>query len=103
VQAHGERALPRAVEGELFRIVQEALANVARHSQARAVVVRLDYAPAQVTLMVQDDGCGFDARQVLAGVGTRSMRERAESLLGGTFALDSLPGQGTCMVVQCQV
>jgi signal transduction histidine kinase len=97
----GERPLPAEVEQALFRIAQEALANVARHSQAEAVQVQLRYAHERVTLTITDTGRGFDPAQMKPGVGTRSMRERAARLPGGTLRLDSDPGQGTRIVAEC--
>ncbi len=83
----------------LFRITQEALTNAIRHAQASSVRVGLVYAPTGVTLLVQDDGAGFDRTQVEAdgaaqGLGLGGMAERAR-LLGGTLELDSTPGWGT--------
>jgi signal transduction histidine kinase len=101
VQVSGERPLPVEVEQALFRIAQEALANVARHSQAEAVQVRLSYTPDRVALTIADSGRGFDPTRVTPGVGTRSMRERAARLPGGTLRLDSDPGQGTRVVAEC--
>jgi len=94
-----ERAIPREMEHTLFRICQEALSNVSRHSQAERVAVTLDFRTEQLKLTVQDYGRGFDAEQMQAGVGTQSMRERAATLPAGTFALDSIPGQGTVITI----
>lgn len=97
------RALPPEIEHNLFRIAQEALANVARHSRAQCAEVRLEYAPGGVTLTIQDDGQGFDVQQTRTGVGTHSMRERAATLPRGALAIESRPGHGTRLTVQCQV
>jgi signal transduction histidine kinase/DNA-binding NarL/FixJ family response regulator len=83
----------------LFRIAQEALTNAIRHAKAASVRVGLVYAPTGVTLLVQDDGAGFDRTQVEGddtqhGLGLGGMAERAR-LLGGTLELDSTPGWGT--------
>ncbi|MGZ8650849.1 MAG: response regulator [Actinomycetota bacterium] len=83
----------------LFRIAQEALTNAIRHAQAASVRVGLVYSPTGVTLLVQDDGAGFDRTQVERdgeghGLGLGGMAERAR-LLGGTLELDSTPGWGT--------
>jgi len=101
VQVTGERPLPAEVEQALFRIAQEALANVARHSQAGSAQVLLDYAPAQVSLTIADAGSGFDPSEARPGVGTHSMQERAARLPNGLFRLDSGPGQGTRVTVEC--
>jgi signal transduction histidine kinase/DNA-binding NarL/FixJ family response regulator len=83
----------------LFRIAQEALTNAIRHAQAASVRVGLVYSPTGVTLLVQDDGAGFDRTQIERdgeghGLGLGGMAERAR-LLGGTLELDSTPGWGT--------
>jgi signal transduction histidine kinase len=98
-QVDGERALLRETEQTLFRICQEALANVSRHSQAERVAVTLDFRTDQLKLTVQDYGQGFDAEQMQEGVGTQSMRERAASLPAGSFNLASMPGQGTVVTI----
>lgn len=81
-------------EAALFRILQEALANVARHSAAEKVAVELWYDQSAVNLTVQDNGRGFDTSSQQAGMGLHSIRERARSL-GGTFEIASKPGGGT--------
>ncbi len=88
-------ALPAAVEVAVYRIVQEALTNVARHARARTCRVRLewDQAAGLLHLEVVDDGRGIDARQRM-GVGLHSMRERAVEL-GGTWSVEALPEGGT--------
>ena len=104
IEAHlvtaGNRVVPPPdVAHTLFRITQEALTNAIRHARASSVRVGLVYAPTGVTLLVQDDGAGFDSTQVGAageaqGLGLGGMAERAR-LLGGTLELDSTPGWGT--------
>jgi signal transduction histidine kinase/DNA-binding NarL/FixJ family response regulator len=83
----------------LFRIAQEALTNAIRHAQATSVRVGLVYAPTGLTLLVQDDGAGFDQTQIEEdeerhSLGLGGMAERAR-LLGGTLDLESTPGWGT--------
>lgn len=90
-----EPAATPQVKHALYRIAQEALHNVVKHAAARHVVLRLLADAGTVTLTVTDDGVGFDARDAFPGhYGLRSMRERALEL-GGTFSLDTHPGQGT--------
>jgi two-component system, NarL family, sensor kinase len=92
---NGGRPLPPRVEAALYRICQEALANVARHAGARRATVRLVATPERVRLSVEDDGCGFDLSEIPTGRhGLLGMRERA-GLLGGTFEVESVPGKGT--------
>ncbi len=84
---------PPDVTHPLLRVVQEALTNVARHSGARQVWVRLRVDGEALRLVVQDDGQGFDpARR--RGFGLVSMQERVQAL-GGTFRVRSAAGQGT--------
>ncbi len=82
----------------LFRIMQEALANVARHSSASRADVSLQYGTGAVTITIHDNGRGFDTNAPHNGLGLSSMRERAETS-GGSFAIESTPGQGTQIVV----
>jgi len=92
--------LASSVETVLFRIAQESLNNVVKHSRANAVTVRLWTDDARVVLEVEDDGQGFDVEQALgAGIprrtlGLHCMIERA-SLSGGVLRVSSAPGQGT--------
>jgi signal transduction histidine kinase len=104
VAARLPQRLPPTVEIALFRIVQEALTNVAKHAQARQVSVRLSQEEGQVVATITDDGAGFDTEQVRtdavhgAHVGLLGMRERAE-LLGGRLQIRSTPGEGTAIQV----
>jgi signal transduction histidine kinase len=82
----------------LFRIAQEALANVARHSSASQAEISIDYGKDFVTLVIKDNGHGFDTSAPHSGLGLHSMQERAESL-GGSFSVASEPGRGTRIVV----
>ena len=97
--------MPAAVETALYRIVQEALSNVARHAGARRVQVQLRRHDATVELVVEDDGSGFDPAHPPApstggrGLGIHSMRERA-AVHKGALAIDSAPGRGTRVAVE---
>jgi signal transduction histidine kinase len=93
--------LPSGVQMALYRILQEALTNVARHSGAKAVGIRFARLDTAVEVEVVDDGCGFDARAVAVSshrLGIQSMRERA-AMLGGSIQFISQP-KGTRIVVQ---
>jgi NarL family two-component system sensor histidine kinase LiaS len=81
-------------EQTLYRIAQEALANVARHSAANHVDLLLRDEDGVVTMEITDDGCGFDPRGEHAGMGLASMRERAE-VLNGESVIESEPGRGS--------
>lgn len=95
-----ERRLPPAVETALFRIAQESLANVVKHARASRVLLRFEAKPGYATLLVADNGVGFDLTAVPQGarerygVGLMSMRERAAAL-GGTINIESALGKGT--------
>lgn len=95
--------LPKEIEQTLFRIAQEALSNIVRHSQATNVKVELAYDPQSVSLTVSDNGKGFDLAEVEGrGIGLRSMRERIEAL-GGVFKVESSYGRGTRLIVRVQI
>ena len=89
--------LPREVEVAAYRIVQEALTNVAKHSGATACQIVLARSDGRLQIVVEDDGAGFDASDVRVqgrGLGLVGMRERA-ALLSGQVTFDSQPGVGT--------
>jgi len=102
--AEGER-LPSQVEITLYRIIQEALTNVAKHAQAGNVSVVVERRAHSIIALVEDDGLGFDAHQALSSpieegrLGLYGMQERA-SLLGGRLVLESGPGRGTTVQVE---
>ena len=98
IRIQGERPLPLDIEQTVFRIVQEALANVARHSNADKVEIELVYTIKELTCMIRDNGCGFDPTQALQGFGIRSMQERAKSL-GSQLNLESATGEGTIITL----
>jgi signal transduction histidine kinase len=80
----------------IYRVLQEALNNVSRHSGAREAWIRLRYLPDALELEVEDHGAGFVAEKMQRGIGLVAMRERAE-LIGGTLAI-SHPTQGGTLV-----
>ncbi len=86
--------LPERVSIELLRVVQEALVNVRRHSEADSVTVSLQARDREVCAEVYDDGRGFDPGINVDSVGLSSMKERI-ALLGGKLEVDSRPGRGT--------
>lgn len=87
------------LENAVFRIVQEALANVERHSQARAGEVHLTEQDGQLRVEVRDRGVGFDPQAVGEGhYGLEGVKERAR-LAGGSATIESAPGKGTSVVV----
>ncbi|MCP2013791.1 signal transduction histidine kinase/putative methionine-R-sulfoxide reductase with GAF domain [Deinococcus sp. HSC-46F16] len=97
-----ERRLAPAVELTVFRLVQEALANVDKHAGARSAAIRVAYAPDGVRVTVRDDGQGFtpdqaQARAQAGHLGLIGLRERV-ALAGGELELESEPGRGTAVV-----
>lgn len=90
--------LPPGAQQAIFRVAQEALANVGRHARAKHVTVALDSTPFSVQLRVGDDGVGFDPAQADRGMGLGNMRSRVEAL-GGALRLTSEPGKGTLVRV----
>ena len=85
-------------EQALYRMIQESLANVARHSHAKDVNVSLAFNKQTVQLIVADNGVGFDVKHKAIGIGLRTIKERAESI-GGNFTIESQPGQGTKLTI----
>ncbi len=99
-----ERPLPPHVQTGVFRIVQEALNNIARHAEATCARVRLVWKPEEVRITVADNGQGFEVERVLDGArgtafGLTGMFERAE-LIGASLRLRSSPGKGTTVVLR---
>jgi signal transduction histidine kinase len=94
------RDLSRGAALALFRIVQEALGNAAKHAHPTRIAVRLSRSGDVVSLSVTDDGVGFDPGRLgtSGGLGLVMMRERA-SQLNGTFEFESAPGRGTIIKV----
>ncbi len=95
------------VETNIYRIVQEALKNIVNHSQARNVSIRLSQQKKHVSVSIQDDGKGFNIKEVTgkgnkAGLGLIDMRIRAESL-GGTFNIFAFKGEGILIKIDIPV
>jgi PAS domain S-box-containing protein len=104
----GPERIPPAVETTVYRVVQEALTNTAKHAGARTASVVLQQRRDVVQAIVSDDGCGFDVETALRApaawthLGLHGMRERA-ALLGGTVTIESTPGEGTTIYVRIPV
>jgi len=98
IQGKG-KTIPGRMETGLYRIVQEAILNVRRHSNARHASVRLTIEPKQVILVIEDDGSGFDPSLIAQGhFGLLGLRERAK-LMGGSLELKTEVGRGTLVEV----
>ena len=87
------------VEQAIYRVIQESLANVARHSRAQRVQVELRYDREMLYAVIADDGCGFNVQSQLPGVGIRSIRERIQSI-GGRVTFESEAGKGTRVCIE---
>ncbi len=85
----------------VYRIVQEALTNVARHARVKEVNVVIQASPKSVYLKIEDHGCGFEWSRIAkkACIGLSGMRERAE-LSGGKLTISTSPGNGTCITAE---
>lgn len=98
--------LPSALELAFYRVAQEALTNILRHSQAQTAAVRLTRDETMLRMEIEDDGVGFDVGQRQApsvgGLGLVGMRERL-ALVGGELTLESRRGQGTRLVARAPV
>jgi len=90
--------MPEPIRTSLYRIVQEALTNVAKHGGASSVAIRISVVPQGLKLSVQDNGRGFDPNDVHSGLGLLGMKERA-GMLGGQLELQSKRGVGTTICI----
>jgi len=97
-----EQEVPDSLKTVIFRVLQEALNNVAKHSKANVVLLSLWKTDLAVKLMIRDNGEGFDLSKldspdaITAGLGLKNMRERAE-LSGGSLQIESTEGRGTAI------
>ncbi len=96
--------IPRPVATGFYRIAQEALRNVAKHSGAKSASVTLSFEQGVLRLSIIDDGCGFDlgAQEASPGIGMIGMRERVR-LIDGELSVDSEPGEGARLVVEARI
>nr|WP_287193467.1 sensor histidine kinase [Syntrophothermus sp.] len=98
-----ERRLDLAREVAVFRLIQEAITNVRKHAGTDRAQVKLGIAPEKVTVVIKDEGCGFDVEAVREGkkesFGLLGMQERV-GLFGGKFRVKSAPGQGTQVIIE---
>jgi two-component system sensor histidine kinase UhpB len=96
-----DRQVPAEVETQLYRILQEALNNIAKHAAAQNVSVLLEKKADEIVLVVEDDGRGFtlaDNRADATALGLVGMRERAQ-MMGGKMHIETAPGEGTSVFV----
>ncbi|TKC17017.1 sensor histidine kinase [Robertmurraya kyonggiensis] len=95
-----EKRLPSKFEVALFRLVQESVQNALKHANASEIIVKLEIKPDKITILIKDDGQGFDPKERKAeSFGIIGMRERVE-LLSGEITIDSKIGKGTVVLIQ---
>jgi signal transduction histidine kinase len=104
VEATFAGRLPSALEIALYRIIQEALTNAAKHSKASRVRIRIGRKDRRLSCSIEDDGVGFDVRALQSGakrrgLGLVGMQERLNGI-GGTLSIDSAKGRGTKLLIQ---
>jgi len=97
-----DQRLERSVEIALYRIVQELVSNVLKHAKASELTIGVTRAPGRLSVVVSDNGVGFDAAQPNDGMGLSNVRSRATAL-GASVQVDSTPGKGTTVSVECPV
>lgn len=103
-----EQRLPSEIELALFRITQEAISNIVRHSEAKKATISLECNANECVLRVEDDGEGFDVSQIRSidatgrGAGLFGMKERV-TLVDGKCAIESQPGRGTKVVAKVPI
>jgi len=97
-----DQKLDPIVESMLFRIIQEIMSNIIRHSGANQVTIQLHRQETELVLMVEDNGIGFDPTVVSGNAGLQNMRSRV-AYINGTFELDSSPERGTTISVEVKI
>ena len=103
-----DQRLPAETELALFRIAQEAISNIVRHSEARNASVRLECNDSECVLRVEDNGKGFDVSEITSidaggrGAGMFGMKERV-TMVGGTCSCQSQPGQGAKVIARVPI
>src|SRR4029453_12199827 len=95
----GDDRLPADVETTMYRIVQEALTNVAKHAAATRISVLMTRTESAAVLVVEDDGEGFDLADTASGLGITGMRERI-ALVGGRLKVEAGMGSGTTIAAE---
>ncbi len=93
-----DRRVQLDVEQAVYRAIQEALSNIARHSKATFVKIKLDYSDTQIAATIEDNGCGFNPDSRQTGMGLRTIRERMETL-GGSMQIQSVVNKGTNLML----
>lgn len=94
-----EQRMAPALEITAYRIIQELISNALKHANARELSVSVTHVPGHLSVMVSDDGRGFDADAVPQGIGLDNVRNRAAAI-GAVVRIDSTPGHGTTVTVE---
>ena len=102
VRVKGERTIPLDIEQTLYRILQGALSNVARHSYANEVEILITYSRTEIKVSIEDDGIGFQPAEHSYGIGLKSIQERID-LINGSMQIISQPGAGTHLLIQAPI
>ncbi|WKZ67734.1 MAG: ATP-binding protein [Flavobacteriales bacterium] len=97
-----DQRLERGVEIAVYRIVQESVSNVLKHAKATELSIGVTRAPGRLSVVVSDNGVGFDTAHAGSGMGLGNVRSRAAAI-GATVQIDSTPGKGTTVSVECPV
>ncbi|HYG50579.1 MAG TPA: tetratricopeptide repeat protein, partial [Flavobacteriales bacterium] len=99
-EAHGlEERMPENAEIALFRVIQEATNNILKHTEATKASIQLIRHDETLTLMIEDNGRGFDMNKIKFGMGLKNIESRM-IFLGGKVVFDSHPGKGTSIVIE---
>lgn len=103
LQVDGEPRLSKAIETEVYRVVQEALNNILKHAHATLVAVKIKSDRSRIQVTIQDNGKGFDPTVIdkSGTLGLRNIRERIHRI-GGTFRLETAPGRGTSVHIEVE-
>jgi PAS domain S-box-containing protein len=100
ISSFNDAKIPSRIATGFFRIYQESLTNVARHSQAHQIIAALDQKKDEIVLQISDDGKGFDGKDIenKKTLGLLGMKERT-MMMGGRYEINSKPGEGTTVIV----
>lgn len=100
LRLHGlEQRMERSLEIVVYRMVQELISNVLKHARATEISVSVTRSPGRLSVMVSDDGIGFDVHRAQRGIGLENVQSRAASI-GAKLIIDSTPGKGTTVSVE---
>lgn len=105
IQTSGmEKRLPTVVEAALYNIIQESITNSLKHAEATEIVVQLTRTERAITLIIEDDGIGFDLTKTQSnGKGITNMMIRSKEHLQGDIRIDTSPGNGTVIIVKAKL